>query len=131
MEDKISDRHILVMDDESTIRQLLEDSLGYMGYSVTTTTCGEEAIAAYEKRREEGNIFDVIIMDLTVRDGMGGKDAAIAIIQKYPDAVLIAASGDSNDPVIQQPEPHGFVECIVKPFNLGELTAKIRSLVGA
>ncbi len=119
------------MDDEATIRQLLEDSLSYLGYNVTTTTCGEEAIEAYSNRREEGGKFDAVIMDLTVRNGMGGQEAALAIIQKYPDVVMIAASGDSNDPVIQQPEPYGFVESIVKPFNLGELTAKIRSLVGA
>ena len=120
MEDiKVTDRYVLVMDDEATIRQLLEDSLSYLGYNVTTN------------RREEGGKFDAVTMDLTVRNGMGGQEAALAIIQKYPDVVMIAASGDSNDPVIQQPEPYGFVESIVKPFNLGELTAKIRSLVGA
>ena len=123
-------RYVLVMDDEATIRQLLSDSLTYLGYGVVTATCGEEAIDLYSQRREQGETFDAIIMDLSVLDGMGGQEAAIAIIQKYPDAVMIAASGDANDPIILQPEPYGFVECIVKPFNLGELTAKIRSLIG-
>ncbi|MEN8140961.1 MAG: response regulator [Thermodesulfobacteriota bacterium] len=128
---KVVGRHVLVMDDEATIRHLLQDSLGYLGYEVTATSNGEEAIAAYKSRRDNGGKFDAVIMDLTVRDGMGGSEAAMAIIQQYPDAVMIAASGDATDPVILQPEPYGFVECIVKPFNLGELAAKIRSLIGA
>ncbi|PLX46835.1 MAG: hypothetical protein C0613_15590 [Desulfobulbaceae bacterium] len=122
-------KRILVMDYEATIRTLLEESLQFMGFAVCSTVCGEEAVAAYERAAENNEAFDAVIMDLTVQGGMGGEEAAALISQRYPDAVIIAASGDSGAPAMEHGEEFGFKGHISKPFNLQELSSYIHSLL--
>ncbi len=118
------------MDDEATIRTLLEESLEFMGFDVVSTMCGEDAVAAYGKAAQENAGFDAVIMDLTVQDGMGGEEAASLIGKSYPDAIIIAASGDSGSPAMEHSENFGFKGHISKPFNLQELSSYIHSFLG-
>jgi PAS domain S-box-containing protein len=69
---------ILVMDDEELVRNVAGYILNDLGYVVAYARDGEEAIEAYLKAAREQNPFDVVIMDLTIPGGMGGKDAVIA-----------------------------------------------------
>lgn len=123
-------KRILVMDDEATIRTLLEESLQFMGFDVVTTVRGEDAIAAYSQAVKDNVAFDVVILDLTVKDGMGGEEAADLIAKSYPDAVLLAASGDTGAPAMKNSADFGFKGHISKPFNLQELSSYIYSLLG-
>ncbi len=123
-------KRILVMDDEATIRTLLEDSLQFMGFEVCSTVCGEDAVAAYSQAVKNNAAFDVVIMDLTVQNGMGGEEAAALIGKSYPDAVIVAASGDSGAPAMEHSEDFGFKGHVTKPFNLQELSSYIHSLLG-
>ena len=65
--------HILVVDDEEAIRQLSSDMLKSFGHSVITAGDGEEAIEKYIAADKGNDPFDVVIMDLTIPGGMGGK----------------------------------------------------------
>lgn len=124
-------KRILIMDDEATIRTLLEQSLHLMGFEVFSVVCGEEAVAAYEQAAQENAAFDAVIMDLTVQGGMGGEEAAALIGKTYPEAVIIAVSGDAGAPAMEFCEDFGFKGHICKPFNLKELASYIHSLLGA
>lgn len=62
---------ILVMDDEELIREVTCDMLRSMGYEVESAGDGQEAIELYKKARESGQPFGAVVMDLTVRGGMG------------------------------------------------------------
>ncbi|MEA3347709.1 MAG: PocR ligand-binding domain-containing protein [Pseudomonadota bacterium] len=66
---------ILVMDDEETIRNLAKQMLFHFGHDVLLARDGREAIAIFKEHHHSDNPVDVIIMDLTIPGGMGGKDA--------------------------------------------------------
>ncbi len=119
---------VLVMDDEETIQQLLQESLTLMGFEVVVTRDGKGAILAYEKALRDGDAFDIVLMDLVVQGGMGGLAASEEILKQNPDARLVATSGDSLDPVMMHPKLHGFVGQVAKPFNLRALSAFIQQI---
>lgn len=119
----------LVLDDEPYLCRLLERYLSCLGYRVTTVKDGEEAIEAAAAASQKGNPFVVALMDLTVRGGMGGKDAIGSIRAKCPALVAIASSGYSDDPVMAQPTEFGFTASLAKPFSLPELAAVLATHV--
>ena len=104
---------ILVMDDEEPIREALSAILADFGYDPISVRNGEEAIDAYRDAISEKRPFGVVIMDLTIRGGMGGKEAAQHILAMDPQAKMIVSSGYSNDPIMAHPEEYGF--CDISP----------------
>ncbi|GAB4341353.1 MAG: hypothetical protein Kow0089_15640 [Desulfobulbaceae bacterium] len=117
---------ILVMDDEEMVASVSRRMLEQMGYEVALSRDGEEAIKLYGAALEGGERFDLVIMDLTVPGGMGGREAVKHILQIDPEARILVASGYSNDPVMAEWERHGFRGAVVKPFVLGELAEAVR-----
>jgi PAS domain S-box-containing protein len=113
--------HILVMDDEEMIRNLSSELLGIMGYQVCTCSSGDEAIERYKTAQEMDTPFSAVIMDLTIPGGMGGKDAAQAILAIDPYAQLIVSSGYSNDPVLAEYDKYGFVAAVSKPYTVDKI----------
>lgn len=73
--------------------------------------------------------FDVVIMDLTVPGGMGGKEAVKQILAIDPKAKVIVSSGYSNDPVMSDYQKYGFCNVVTKPFKMEELSEKITNAV--
>ncbi|MCI5228318.1 MAG: response regulator, partial [Candidatus Electrothrix sp. AX2] len=71
------------------------------------------------------NPIDLVILDLTIPGGMGGKEAAQKILQLDPEAKLIVASGYSNDQVMAEYSEYGFRAAVAKPFTLNELREAI------
>lgn len=58
--------HILIMDDEEAIREILGGMLNRLGYSVSCACDGNEAIEIYKKAKKSGSRVDAVIMDLTI-----------------------------------------------------------------
>jgi PAS domain S-box-containing protein len=112
---------ILVMDDEASIRTLGEAMLRRLGWQAETCADGAEAVRLYRGNLEAGHPYDAVIMDLTVPGGMGGKEAAAAILRFAPDAWLIVSSGYSNDPVMADVASCGFRGAVAKPYDLPRL----------
>ncbi|MBC8018630.1 MAG: PAS domain S-box protein [Verrucomicrobia bacterium] len=122
---------ILVMDDEEMIREMTIEMLEYMGYQATACENGAEAIAQYKAAMESGTPFSVVIMDLTIPGGMGGKEAAEQILAIDPQVCLIVSSGYSNDPVMSDYSTFGFNGAIAKPYNMMELEQLLSSVLSA
>ena len=120
---------ILVMDDEEHIRSITQKMLEKFGYTVALTQDGEEAIAEYCKAAEQGTPFSLVIMDLTIPGGMGGKEASKKILELYPQAKVVISSGYSNDPVMADYQAYGLKGIIPKPFRLNELKETIETLL--
>jgi len=116
---------ILVMDDEQTICDVARQMLEFMGYDVETAADGREAIQLYKQALEDGKPFDLVIMDLTIPGGMGGKEAIRELQKINPDVLAIVSSGYSNDPVFGDYPRYGFQGCVTKPFGLKELKVAI------
>ena len=112
---------IMVMDDEEMIRSLAEKALSRSGYEVVLAADGNEAVLLYQKAKETGAPIDLIIMDLTIPGGMGGKEAIKEIHKIDPEAKVIVSSGYSNDPVMTDFGEYGFCGVTVKPFQIREL----------
>ncbi len=120
---------IMIMDDDPMILQVTGAILLQLGYDVVEAKNGEEAIKIYKKSVVENQTIDVIIMDLTIPGGMGGKDAIKEILAINPAAKVMVSSGYSNDPVMARFKDYGFQEAVSKPFQLQDLQRAISHLL--
>jgi two-component system cell cycle sensor histidine kinase/response regulator CckA len=114
-------RNLLLMDDEEFLLELLKEVLENMNYSVELSKNGEEAIQKYLTAMESGQIIDAIILDLTVKGGMGGKKTIEKLLEINPQVKGIASSGYSEDPIFANPKEYGFCGAIKKPFSIENL----------
>jgi CheY-like chemotaxis protein len=121
----ISGGRILVVDDETIVQNILVEMLEICGYSVDTAATGEAGWEKYLAEQEAGHRYDLVIMDLTLPGGMGGKAAALKILEIDPDALIIAASGYSTDPIMANYHDYGFVGRLLKPFYLADLQKEV------
>ncbi len=120
---------IMIMDDEEIVCAVARDMLTHLGYEVVTALNGEEAIQMYTELYKTDSPVDVIIMDLTIPDGMGGKEAVKEILHIHSEAKVIVSSGYSNDPVIANHEKYGFAAALKKPFKISEMSELVSSLL--
>jgi DNA-binding NarL/FixJ family response regulator len=70
------------------------------------------------------------MVDLTIGGGLGGLEAARAILDLDPRARLIVASGYSTDPVMAHFQDYGFAAALSKPFQLDDINAEIAKVIG-
>ncbi len=70
---------------------------------------------------DSGKPFDAVILDLTVKGGMGGKDAVKALLGLDPQTKAIVSSGYSNDPVMTNFRAYGFIEALPKPYTVKDM----------
>jgi len=120
---------VLLMDDEYTIRTILSEQLRSLKYVVEAVEEGAEAIRLYKNAREAGKPFDVVIMDLTVSGGMGGKDAIEKLLEIDPEARAVVMSGYANDPIMANYKEYGFKGVIAKPYDIRELDETLQNVV--
>jgi len=120
---------ILVMDDDVSVLAVVRRMLERIGYEVRTAQDGESAIALYREAMEARQPFDAVIMDLTVPEGMGGREAVRHILEMDPDARVIVSSGYSSDPVMAEYRTHGFRGVIAKPYDLAELRRVVAEVI--
>lgn len=113
---------ILVMDDEELIRNVSTAMLRQLGYEAHPANDGEEAITRYLQAQKDGQPFDLVIMDLTVPGGMGGKEAMAHLRQIDPKVRAVVSSGYANDPIMANFREYGFCGVAPKPFSLQELS---------
>lgn len=119
---------VLVMDDEEAIRNLATRILSQKNCLVTTTSNGEEALAAYEAAQANGQPFDVVILDITIRGGMGGKDTIQRLREIDPSVKAIVSSGYSNDPVMSNYRRYGFRGIVPKPYQADDLIRAVSEI---
>jgi CheY-like chemotaxis protein len=122
-------KKILIMDDEEIIRDVGSKLLQYLGFDVALAKDGDEAIKMYKEAHDAGSPIDLIIMDLTVPGGMGGKDAVREILALDSEAKVIVSSGFFNDPVMENYHDYGFKGKIMKPFDLNDLGEGVKALL--
>jgi len=112
---------VLLMDDEEVVRDVAGEMLKHMGYTVEFAKDGIGAIDLYIKARSSGRPFDVVIMDLTIPGGMGGKEAIKRLREIDPSVKAVVSSGYSNDPIMADFRSYGFSGIVAKPYKIEEL----------
>jgi two-component system, cell cycle sensor histidine kinase and response regulator CckA len=121
---------ILVMDDEDSVRRVTCALLMRLGYEVVPAREGAEAIEIYQRTITSGNRFAFIILDLTVPGGLGGRETLASIREMDPNVIAIATTGYSNDPILANPEAHGFRAGLAKPYSRQEFIGLIGRVTG-
>ncbi len=122
---------LLLMDDEPALREVAQLTLQRLGYEVCSVEEGAAAIQAYQQALEEGRPFDLVILDLTVRGGMGGLEAMRHLQQLDPLVRVIVCSGYSADAVMQNYRDYGFLAGIVKPYDIRKLAQIVKEVLTA
>ena len=120
---------VLLMDDDPVIRTVTGDMLKELGHTVELAAHGAEAIVKYRIAMDSGKPFDAVILDLTIRGGMGGSETAEKLLKIDPEVNAIVSSGYSDDAVIAIYREKGFKAFLKKPYHLEELKAVLNALL--
>ncbi|MGR3173784.1 MAG: ATP-binding protein [Candidatus Scalindua sp.] len=122
---------VLIMDDEYVIRTILSKQLRHLKYEVEAAEEGAEAIRLYERASRTGKPFDVVVMDLTISGGMGGKEAIKRLLEIDPEVKAIVVSGYANDPIMANYKKYGFSSVLPKPHEIDELDETLQKVMMA
>jgi CheY-like chemotaxis protein len=122
-------RRVLVMDDEEMLRKLSLRMLKRLGYAAESVENGAGAIDAYQKQKDLGKPFDMVILDLTNKGGMGGKQTIRELLKIDPHVKAIVSSGYFSDPVIADFRAYGFRGTIPKPYRQEDLKEALERIL--
>jgi signal transduction histidine kinase/ActR/RegA family two-component response regulator len=122
---------VLVMDDDAGIRVIVEKILTMQGFDVYTVRDGQEAIDAYRRAIEMKSPFDVVLLDLDVRGGMGGRECIARLRGEFPGVRAVLTTGYLDDTLLENHREHGFSGVITKPFNVERLVSTVSKLASA
>lgn len=125
----MSERRILVLDDEEDVRLLIEYGLSKMGFAADFALAGNEAVSLYRSAFADNNKYFAVILDLNIPGDMGGLEASKQILAMDPGATLFISSGNDYDPVMANYRDHGFVGKVTKPFRYAEFVESLKPLL--
>ncbi|NIP38091.1 MAG: response regulator [Candidatus Dadabacteria bacterium] len=120
---------VLVMYDESGIREIVRAMLCRIGYLVVCTEDSEQAVSEYSRALDNDESYDVVILDLTIPGGRGGHKTLEDLVKVDPNVKAIVSSGYSTDPVMAEYEKYGFFGCVAKPFKASELSEVLSKVI--
>jgi PAS domain S-box-containing protein len=115
---------ILLVEDQSGIRDVLSDALQHAGYTLLQASDGEEALRII---KEYTNPIHLVITDLMMPN-MGGRELASIVTQLRPNTKVLFISGYAE---LVLPEAEVTAPILQKPFSLTTLTAQVRNLLDA
>jgi len=121
---------LLIMDDDEGVRAVTGAMAERLGYRVEHAAEGGEAIELYQRGLDTPHPFDAVIMDLTIRGGMGGQEAIRRLLELDPEVRAVVVSGYSNDPVLANYRDFGFLGRIGKPFRPKDLARVLDDVLG-
>jgi DNA-binding NtrC family response regulator len=116
---------VLFVDDEASVIDIGEQFLKRMGYFVLKAHSGEEALKVYKR---EGSRIDMVILDM-IMPGLGGGDTFDRLRELNPDIKVLLSSGYSINGQAAEILGRGCLGFIQKPFNMKELSGKIREIL--
>jgi len=127
----MSNGRILVMDDHKDIRYIFTILLNRSNYDVEVAKDGHEAIELFNRSIGEDRLFDAVILDLNVPEGMGGAEATEKLLEIDPETKVIWCSGRIDNPIMTNYKKYGVVSVIHKPFNNDDIYEALRIAIGS
>jgi PAS domain S-box-containing protein len=119
--------HVLCVDDEPALVELLRDQLQTLGYRVTAYVSPLEALSDFLARPLD---FDVVLTDLTM-PGMSGADLAERILKVRPDLPIVMATGYGHVMTEERVRELGVRPLLYKPFSMSVLADAIQDALAA
>lgn len=118
-------KRVLVIDDEVLIRMVVVDALADMGFTSAEAGTGPEGLAILE----QSSRIDLLITDVGLPGGMNGRQVAEAARELRPDLKVLFITGYAENAALNHGHIGPGMKVLTKPFSVGELTAKIQSLL--
>ena len=115
------------MDDEADIRRVTGNMLEFLGYQAEVVETGTVAVERFRQALEKGRPFDVVLLDLMVPGGMGGRETMDRLARLAPTVKAVLVSGYVQQSAMAEYRDHGFGAVISKPFTLDELSTTLRA----
>jgi signal transduction histidine kinase/CheY-like chemotaxis protein len=119
----------LIMDDDDMILGGGMKILAELGVNAECVTCGEEALDEYKKAMESGEPYRIVIMDLTISGGMGGKEAVKHLKNIDPSAKVVLSTGYSSDIAGMDFIEAGFDAMLPKPYTFEEMKKAVEDVI--
>ncbi len=117
---------ILLVEDETGVRDLVVRRLDILGYNTITTADGEEGIGVFQERLSE---IDLVMLDFAMPK-MSGVEAFRELIRIKPDVKVILSSGYTEDVLLQSFPDRRPAGVLHKPYKMEALKAKLDRLLG-
>ncbi len=119
---------VLLMEDEDKLRASLGKALAFLGFEAELVAEGRTAIERFQAALAQGRPFSMVILDLTVRGGVGGLEALRELRALDAGVKAVVISGYHDDPVLRHPQQHGFQAGLAKPFDLHQFRDVLTSV---
>jgi PAS domain S-box-containing protein len=116
---------VLLMDDDAAVSEVASDMLQSLGYTTTAAFHGQDAIDRVAAAEAAGTQYDLIILDLTVPGGMGGKETVPHLRALNPNLAIVVTSGYADNGVLSDYATYGFDGVLPKPFSIADLRVTI------
>jgi PAS domain S-box-containing protein len=117
---------VLVVDDEATVRLLVNEVLGELGYEVLEAEHGAAGLRILESDRR----VDLLVTDVGLPGGMNGRQLADAALVGRPDLKVLFITGYAENAVVGSGRLKPGMHLLTKPFALETLGAKISEILG-
>ena len=121
----VGTERILLIDDERSILDVMQQILERLGYTVDARSDSNEALEAF---RENSDGFDLVITDYTMPE-MTGENLAKAILGIRPDVPVILCTGFSEQIDEEKSKAIGIRAFVMKPIIMGEMAKTIRQVL--
>jgi two-component system cell cycle sensor histidine kinase/response regulator CckA len=120
---------ILVLEDDPLVRSLIVRNLSSQNYEIAESAEGSETVRLYQESLLEGRPYDLVILDLSIPNGMGGVRAMERLRQLDPEVLAIVSSGYSDDPVMAKPAAYGFAAVLPKPYEPADMIRLVKTVL--
>jgi PAS domain S-box-containing protein len=120
---------ILVLEDDPLVRSLIVRNLTSNGFDVAESSEGSDTVRMYQESLAQGRAFDLVILDLSIPNGMGGVRAMEKLRAIDPEVFAIVSSGYSDDPVMANPASYGFAAVLPKPYEPADMLRLVRNIL--
>jgi signal transduction histidine kinase/CheY-like chemotaxis protein len=117
--------NVLIIDDEPTIRMLIVDTLGELGYACAEATDGPAGL----KILQSSDRIDLLITDVGLPGGLNGRQVADAARTLRPDLKILFITGYAENAVLNHGHIERGMEVLTKPFPVGDLVSRVQRLL--
>lgn len=109
---------ILLLEDDLMVCDLLRRALEKAQFEVVETADGKDTVRLYQEALELGKPYDLVILDLTIPNGMCGRETMLNLRRIDPKVLAIVSSGYRDDPVMKDWSAYGFAAALPKPYRV-------------
>lgn len=118
----------LILEDDESVSLILTGLLEKLGYEAVVAREGNEALRLYKEAMGEESTFYIVIVDLVIRGGMGGRETMEKLLKVDPHITALVSSGSTKDPAVVEYKRYGFAGALTKPYTAEKLKAVLNRL---